>query len=75
MNATKGRTVVEVSASEELDDSSGRFMLLGWNYGPATIDVFQTSTGDSIAEAVTAQSPFAAFGADIGGVTVTVLEA
>jgi hypothetical protein len=40
-----------------VDDSPGRIMLVGWNYGPRAIQLFQTDTGEPIGSPVGPNEP------------------
>lgn len=69
LSAIKGRTVVTTADPVEPDGSPFRFLLLGWNYGPKTVVLFLSRTGDQIGNPVPPQSEFVIPGTNLGGVT------
>ena len=53
----KGRDFFEAGARAQLDNTPLRIALVGWNYGPSSVNVFMHSTGETLCALVPPGSP------------------
>jgi hypothetical protein len=67
------RRFFELGTWTEIDNSAHRTMLVGWNYGPRKIALFQTRNRATLSSGVKPGTSFFVRGDDIGGIGVKVL--
>lgn len=67
------RKFFELGTRTEIDNSALRTMLVGWNYGPRKIALYQTKNRKTLNNGVKPGTSFFLHGDDIGGIGVKVL--